>query len=393
MPNYDFTATPLENLKIGIGSEDNAILGKEFSNFNKTREFSSFDVLKVYQENTDKCVNKAKLDAALSALETGSQALSYDDFGRAVASAGNSLQQTGFGTGKTRRTQIPIGDMRVQKMSITRESLKQWSLLGSHSGKPDLLRRKIGLAMMDAFISMYNNLLQRVEDDLVAHMVSNTAATGGAGTIYTPNVNIQEIPLAGAPTKYRGIYTEANQNRFLRGSNKTPYLISSLVEFMNFDALEALGTYNSSDQKGTQLDKERFNFRQSESLDSVATAGGYSSTSFLIKEGGVGFTTFVPSMGWGSAIPEFNTGGDKFELLTVGDLSALGIPVAEGIQDIKIGYYSNSSVLDTNGTFGNEESFIDQGINVTMFLQSVILAAPSEVVGDTPIVQYGQLTV
>jgi hypothetical protein len=392
MALYDFSATPLQNIILGIGSEMNAILGKEYSNFNKTRRISDLNLIKVYQDSTDRCVNKAKLDAALAMKETSAQTLLYDDFGRSTPSVGNSLQQTGFGTGRTRRSQIPIGTLLTQKMSVTRENLKQWDFLGSDL-EPDILRKKYALALMDAMLEMYMTLLQRTEEAVAAHLVANIAATGGAGTIYANLVNVQEIPLAGATTKYRGIYTEANQNRFLRGDNTTPYLVSSLVDFMNFDALQALGQGNSSDQKGTQLDVDRFNFRQSESLDAIATAAGYTSTSFLIKQGGVGITSYVPDMAFDSIVPEMKIENASFERLEIGDFGAYGIPVAAGIKDMSFGFYMDKSVLNTNGTYGTESSFLDKAVNMTMFTQPIIFAAPSEVAGDTPIVQYGQLSV
>jgi hypothetical protein len=389
---YDFSATPYANIIEGVGSKENAILGKEYTNFNKTRRISDLNVTKVYQENADKCLSMSKLNAALSKKQTSASFVLYDTFGRSTPSVGNSLQQTGFGSGKTLRHQIPTGQLFTQKMSITRENLKQWDFLGTDENV-DTLRMKLGLAMQDALLEMYMTILQRIEDAVVTHLTGNIAATGGAGTIYTPNVNIQEIPLAGATTKYRGIYTEAKQNRFLYGANDTPYLISSLVDFMNFDALSALGTYNNSDEKGTQLDIDRFNFRQSQALDAIATAGGYSSVSFLIKEGGVGLTTYVPDMGWDALVPEMKVANAEFELLTMGDFSAMGIPVGLGLQDMKFGFYMDKSVLDTNATYGNEASFIDKGINMTLFTELVPFVAPSEVAGDTPIIQYGQQAV
>lgn len=387
---YNFGATPLDDIIVGVGSANNFVKDKILSKFDTQRRISDLNVTRAYMEHTPFCVDKDFLDSQLAKVEIPTQPLLVDYMGRGGISAGNSLVQTGFSGGKTQRYQVVISDPIVQKYSITRENLKRFDFLGSNA-EPGVLALKVKAVKMDAFMNMFMTILDRLETATVAHLNANIATGGGAGTVYPAgaiNLNTKEIPLAGRLDKYTGIYTEAMQNKFLYGDGGL-MLLSNTTEFLDYNILKALKTNNASDQNEAQL--SLFDFRRSLSLDSSVGAT-YSSLSYLIKRGGVGITSYTQDMAYDGVINEFDVANNIFAQFESPNFSSYGIDVASGISGLKFNYFEERSVLDTNATNLTEESFLDKGINMTMWLRPVFLVAQSEVAGDTPIIQYGQLS-
>lgn len=386
---FNFTATPLDDIIVGIGDPNNFVKDKVLSKFNSQRRISDLNVLRAYQEHTPFCVDKDYLDMQLAKVEVPTQPLLVDYWGRGGVSAGASLAQTGFEGGKTQRYQVVISAPLVQKYSITRENLKRFDYLGSNETE-GVLALKIKAAKMNAFMEMYMTLLDQLETATVAHLNANIATGGGAGSVYPAgaiNTDTKEIPLAGRLDKYTGIYTEAMQNKFLYGDGGL-MLLSNTTEFLDYNILKALKSDNASDQESAQL--SLFDFRRSLSLDAGVDAT-YSSVSYLIKRGGVGITSYTQDMAYDGIVSEFDVANNFFAQFEVPDFGQYGIDVAQGIGGMKFNYFENRGVVDTNATYSTEEAFLDKEIKMTLWTRPVFLVAQSEVAGDTPIIQYGQL--
>lgn len=390
MAVYNFAATPLDSIISGIGDPNNFVKDKILSKFDAQRRISDLNVLRAYMEHTPFCVDKDALDMQLANLEIPTQPLLVDYFGRGSVSAGASLVQTGFVGGKTERYQVVVSEPLVQKFSITRENIKRFDYLGSNDTE-GVLAKKIEAVKMNAFMEMYMTLLDQLETQTVAHINANIATGGGAGIVYPAgalNTDTKEIPLAGRLDKYTGIYTEATDNKFLYGDGGL-MLLSNTSEFLDYNILKALKTNNASDQNEAQLGL--FDFRRSISLNAGLDAT-YSSVSYLIKRGGVGVTSYAQDMAYDGVVTDFDVANNIFKQFEMPDIGAMyDIDVAKGIGGLKFNYFESRGVTNTNATYATEESFLDKEINMTMWIRPVFLLAQSSVVGDTPIIQYGQL--
>ena len=387
----NFAATPLDAIINGIGNPNNFVRDKILSKFGTQRRISDLNVLRAYKEHTPFCVDIDKMNMELSKIEVPTQPLLVDFWDVGAVSAGASLAQTGFVGSKTERYQVVIGAPIVQKYSITRENLKQWDYLGSNE-EVGVLAKKIESAKMDAFMNMYMTILDQLETATVAHLNANLALGGGVGTKYPAGgvlTDTKEIPLADRLSKYRGIYLEANQNKFLYGDGEV-MLLSSSAEYLDYNETSAFGANNDSNQIATQLSD--FDFRRSLSLDASVDAT-FSSVSYLMKRGAVGITSYAQDMAYDGVISDFDVANSIFTPIEVPDFGAFGIDVAKGIGGLKMNYYESRAVVDNNATYATEESRLDKGINMTLWLRPVFVVAQSSVVGDTPIIQYGQLLV
>ena len=120
----------------------------------------------------------------------------------------------------------------------------------------------------------------------------------------------------------------------------------------------------------------------------------YSSDSFLIKRGGVGVTSYAQPMGDDDDLPGMAVANKSFTTFQVPDIGALfGIDVAKGIGGLKVSFYEDRDVIDSNATYLTEESFLNKEVNMTLWTRPVFLVAQSEVAGDTPVIKFGQLKV
>ena len=379
----DTTATPLEKILLGIGDSKNFIKDKVLDKFNRQRRPSDLNVLRAYLENTEYCVDLPYLNEALANIQDPTQPLFVDSFGRSIPTAINTLNQIGFGGGKTVRYQVVIGDILVEKFAIDDESLKRWSFVGCNSD-PKIKEKKKELAKIYAYMEMYMSLLDKLETASVAHLNTALSTGGGAGIVYPPNVDTKEIPLADSAIKYNGIYTEAMDNKYLYSADEKLMLLSNTSEFMDYNQLNALGNNNQSDQSRTQL--ALFDHRRSISLN--GSVGGYKSVSYLIKRGGIGMTT------WAGQAPLSDNTNKLFSQHQVPDIgSAYGIDVAKGIGGLNFNYFENRDVANDFLTYTTEESYLNPTVLMTLSTRPVFLLAQSEIPGDTAVIKYGQMPV
>jgi hypothetical protein len=363
----DFSATPLEKLVQKLGSP-NPDIRKHLQRFETMRKTTDFNALKLAYENTPLCVDQTQLQNMLAKHQDPTQPLFIDLYNRRDFTVANDLTETGFEAGSTARFAVTKQGLVAVKITIDLANLKRWDAYTEDPAEKWQLEYEY--LTTQAFL----DLMQALNNQVVAYLDSIKAPAGGAGTRFVTAAagDYKEIPSTEADVLYRKMRTESRENRFGRAGK--PYVLGSLVMAEN---LEDINSYGPNNQRNLREQLDWFTPMDTDSLlvpDPVAD----DAIMYLVDAGGL----FAESWVYDYNVPEYyKMENERWDAIQMP-------PIVEGMPPIKIGYKDTLSKTDDFATFNIEESRINRRFTAMFWTNLVLGRAHSSVAGDSPVVAY-----